>query len=45
MVVVQHCEYTKCYLIFHFKMVNFTSCQFHLNKLFLILIKLIKFWY
>lgn len=34
MVVVQHCEYTECYGVIHFTMVNFISCEFHLNKFF-----------
>lgn len=38
--VVQHCIFWML-LIFHFKMVNFSWSEFHLNKLFLILIELL----
>ena len=33
-VVEQHCECTKCCQIFHFKMINFTLCEFCSYKLF-----------
>lgn len=34
MVITQHCEYTNCDFqsIVCFKMVNFTLCEFYLNK-------------
>lgn len=34
-VVPAHCKYTKYHRVFHFKMVNFMFCEFHLNTLFL----------
>lgn len=30
--VAQHHDCTKCHGIVHFKMVNFISCEFYLNK-------------
>lgn len=33
MVAAQHCECTKCHLVVHFKMVNLTLREFHLNFL------------
>lgn len=30
--VVAHCDCTKCHRTEHFKMVNFTLCEFHLNN-------------
>ena len=31
-VVAQQCEGTKCHWIIHFKMVNYTLYEFHLNN-------------
>ena len=30
--VVEHCECIKCHKLMHFKMVDFTLYDFHLNK-------------